>query len=390
MCSWLEWPHRGIEDFSPPPSIPHRHAPSPTTPFPLLRYPPPLLPPHVLLLEVCHTLPRSRLPPRPLLALEVWEVQLRRVQVLRVLEQVETTLGELGVGCGGPPVEDTAVSSWQPRLASPPGFPPVPQFPPCSSRSRPQRSPGVLQLEVLEALGVAWLGCSTARAAQRAAAAAKAAAAAAAEAAAAAATARAAAVGGGGGAAAAGVGGVAAVAVGAVAATAGAGGEAAAAAADVGGGGAAAAVGAPRSLPSAPVLSDWTFPPLFLGCIVPQLPTFTTSLAPTVSPAYEEIAAVSVASGQTRGRRGNKRGKGGDCGGGGGRGGGSDSTSASSGVSARGGTGPTDLMREGAGPVGWYTEQQWPQQAAAKAGTATAVGTVAKCSSCSGHGDLVD
>ncbi|CAI7732130.1 unnamed protein product, partial [Closterium sp. NIES-54] len=91
-----EWPHRGIEDFSPPPSIPHRHAPSPTTPFPLLRYPPPLLPPHVLLLEVCHTLPRSRLPPRPLLALEVWEVQLRRVQVLRVLEQVETTLGELG------------------------------------------------------------------------------------------------------------------------------------------------------------------------------------------------------------------------------------------------------------------------------------------------------
>ncbi|CAI7893304.1 unnamed protein product [Closterium sp. NIES-53] len=57
-------------------------------------------------------------------------------------------------------------------------------------------------------------------------------------------------------------------------------------------------------------------PPLFHGCTVPQLPTFTTSLATT---ATDVTAAAVTTSSRSRGRSGRRGGQGaGECGGGGG------------------------------------------------------------------------
>ncbi|CAI7771457.1 unnamed protein product [Closterium sp. NIES-54] len=92
-------------------------------------------------------------------------------------------------------------------------------------------------------------------------------------------------------------------------------------------------------------------PLLFHGCTVPQLPTFTGSLASTASPSSDETGTVSIASGRIRGRGGKKGGKGGGSGGGGGGGGRSGSTSAPSGGGTGSGTGPTGLCGRGVGPV---------------------------------------
>ncbi|CAI5500335.1 unnamed protein product [Closterium sp. Naga37s-1] len=50
--------------------------------------------------------------------------------------------GAVGVGVEVTPVEDTAASSRRPRPASPPGFPVVPQFPPCSPLRLVAAEPG--------------------------------------------------------------------------------------------------------------------------------------------------------------------------------------------------------------------------------------------------------
>ncbi|CAI7927107.1 unnamed protein product, partial [Closterium sp. NIES-54] len=66
-------------------------------------------------------------------------------------------------------------------------------------------------------------------------------------------------------------------------------------------------------------------PPLFQGCTVPQLPTFTASLAST---ATDKTAAVATTGARSRSRGGKKRGKGAGSGGGsGGSGGGEHSSS---------------------------------------------------------------
>ncbi|CAI7904173.1 unnamed protein product [Closterium sp. NIES-53] len=102
-------------------------------------------------------------------------------------------------------------------------------------------------------------------------------------------------------------------------------------------------------------------PPLFQECIIPRLPTFTTSLTSTASPS-DETAAMPAASGRARGRGGKKGGKGGSGGGGGGDGRGSGGTSASSGVSTGVGSGPAGPTGGGARPAGWYAAQQYQQQ----------------------------
>ncbi|CAI7850513.1 unnamed protein product [Closterium sp. NIES-54] len=60
--------------------------------------------------------------------------------------------------------------------------------------------------------------------------------------------------------------------------------------------------------------------PLFQGFTVPQLPTFTTSLASTASHASDETAAVSTTGGWPSGKGHKRGGKGGGGGGGGGGG----------------------------------------------------------------------
>ncbi|CAI7860939.1 unnamed protein product [Closterium sp. NIES-53] len=118
-----------------------------------------------------------------------------------------------------------------------------------------------------------------------------------------------------------------------------------------------------RSIASA---SGAVVPPLFQGCTVPQLSTFTPSLASTASPASDETAAVFVAGGRAWGKGGKEGGKGGGVGGGGGgdtgggRGGGG--TGASSGGGIGGGSRPAAPTREGAGVAVWYTVAAAQQQ----------------------------
>ncbi|CAI7903726.1 unnamed protein product [Closterium sp. NIES-54] len=102
-------------------------------------------------------------------------------------------------------------------------------------------------------------------------------------------------------------------------------------------------------------------PPLFQGCTVPQLPTFTASLSSTASPSPLKTAAVSTAGGRSRGKGGKRGGKGGGAGGGGGGGGGSGDTSASGGGDTGSGPAPAGPTGGGAGAVTWYTAQ-WRQQ----------------------------
>ncbi|CAI7836053.1 unnamed protein product [Closterium sp. NIES-53] len=68
--------------------------------------------------------------------------------------------------------------------------------------------------------------------------------------------------------------------------------------------------------------TDAIAPRLFEGCAVPQLPTFTATRASAAVLVFEDIAVVSAADRQKRGKGGKKGGKGGG-GGGGGTGGGS-------------------------------------------------------------------
>ncbi|CAI7880328.1 unnamed protein product [Closterium sp. NIES-53] len=101
--------------------------------------------------------------------------------------------------------------------------------------------------------------------------------------------------------------------------------------------------------------------PLFQGCSVPQLSTFTGSLASTASPAFNETAVVSITGGKSKGKgckKGGKRGGGGDGGGGGG---GTGGTSASGGGGTGGGTRPAGPTGGGAGAAAWYTAQQRQQ-----------------------------
>ncbi|CAI5478241.1 unnamed protein product [Closterium sp. Yama58-4] len=82
-------------------------------------------------------------------------------------------------------------------------------------------------------------------------------------------------------------------------------------------------------------------PRLFEGCAVPQLPTFTASLATPASSASEETAAVSVSGGQKRGKAGKKGRKGGGgTGGGAGSGGGGGAGGGSGGGGGSGPDGP--------------------------------------------------
>ncbi|CAI7866402.1 unnamed protein product [Closterium sp. NIES-53] len=107
--------------------------------------------------------------------------------------------------------------------------------------------------------------------------------------------------------------------------------------------------------------SGTVVPPLFQGCTVPQLPTFTVSLASTVSPSPLETAAVSTVGGRSKGKGGKRGGKGGGAGGGGGGGGGSGDTSASGGGDTGSGFAPAGLTGGGTGAVMWYTAQQRQQ-----------------------------
>ncbi|CAI7866974.1 unnamed protein product [Closterium sp. NIES-54] len=113
-----------------------------------------------------------------------------------------------------------------------------------------------------------------------------------------------------------------------------------------------------RSVASA---SGTVVPPLFQGCTVPQLPTFTTSLASIVSPSRLETAAVSTVGGQSKGKGGKTGGKGGGAGGGGGGGGGSGDTSASGGGDTGSGSAHAGPTGGGAGAVTWYTAQRRQQ-----------------------------
>ncbi|CAI7916876.1 unnamed protein product [Closterium sp. NIES-54] len=109
------------------------------------------------------------------------------------------------------------------------------------------------------------------------------------------------------------------------------------------------------------VASGTVVPPLFQGCTVPQLPTFTASLASTASPSPVETGAVSTVGGRSRGKGGKRGGKGGGAGGGGGGGGGSCDTSASSGGNIGSGSGPAGLTGGGAGVAAWYMAQRQQQ-----------------------------
>ncbi|CAI5518364.1 unnamed protein product [Closterium sp. Naga37s-1] len=113
-----------------------------------------------------------------------------------------------------------------------------------------------------------------------------------------------------------------------------------------------------RSFASA---SGAVVPPLFQGCTVPQLPTFTTSLASIASPSLLETAAVSTVGGRSRGKGGKRGGKGGGAGGGGGGAVGSGDTSASGGGDTGGGPAPAGPTRGGASAVTWYTAQRRQQ-----------------------------
>ncbi|CAI7917107.1 unnamed protein product [Closterium sp. NIES-54] len=99
-------------------------------------------------------------------------------------------------------------------------------------------------------------------------------------------------------------------------------------------------------------------PPLFQGCTIPQLPTFTTSLASIASPSPLETAAMSTGGGRPKGKGGKRGGKGGGADGGGGGGGGSGDTSASGGGDTGSGSAPARPMGGGAGAVTWYTAQR--------------------------------
>ncbi|CAI7813428.1 unnamed protein product, partial [Closterium sp. NIES-54] len=114
-----------------------------------------------------------------------------------------------------------------------------------------------------------------------------------------------------------------------------------------------------RSVASA---SSTVVPPLFQGCTVPQLPTFTASLISTASPSPLETAAVSTAGGRSRGKGGKRGGKGGGAGGGGGGGGGSGDTSASGGGDTGSGSAPAGPTGGGADAVTWYTAQRRQQE----------------------------
>ncbi|CAI7797898.1 unnamed protein product, partial [Closterium sp. NIES-54] len=89
------------------------------------------------------------------------------------------------------------------------------------------------------------------------------------------------------------------------------------------------------NLRSVAAASGTVSPPLFHGCTVPQLPTFTASLATAATDAT--AAAVTTAS-QSRGRGGKKGGSGG--GGGGGSGGSGGAVATGGGGSAASGETP--------------------------------------------------
>ncbi|CAI7925830.1 unnamed protein product [Closterium sp. NIES-54] len=113
-----------------------------------------------------------------------------------------------------------------------------------------------------------------------------------------------------------------------------------------------------RSVASA---SGAVVPPLFQGCTVPQLPTFTASLASIASPATGKTVAVSTAGGHSRGKGCKRGGKGGGGGGGGGGGKGPGATSASGGGNIGGGIGPAGPTGGGPGAAVWYTAWQRQQ-----------------------------
>ncbi|CAI7866291.1 unnamed protein product [Closterium sp. NIES-54] len=113
-------------------------------------------------------------------------------------------------------------------------------------------------------------------------------------------------------------------------------------------------------------------PPLFHGCIVPQLPTFTASLATT---ATDETATAVTTSARSRVRSGRRGGQGAASSGGGGGGVASDgggsagvcgaprATSSGSPAAASGGDAcvrraPAGLPAAGAGVAAWYLAQQ--------------------------------
>ncbi|CAI7857170.1 unnamed protein product [Closterium sp. NIES-54] len=115
-------------------------------------------------------------------------------------------------------------------------------------------------------------------------------------------------------------------------------------------------------------------PPLFHGCTVPQLPTFTASLA---TAATDVTAVVVTTSSRTRGRSGRRDGQGAGGGGGGGvaSGGGgstevggatraaaSDSPAAAGGGDAQVRQAPAGPPAAGAGVAAWYLTQRQQQQ----------------------------
>ncbi|CAI7850632.1 unnamed protein product [Closterium sp. NIES-53] len=110
-----------------------------------------------------------------------------------------------------------------------------------------------------------------------------------------------------------------------------------------------------RSIASA---SRAVIPPLFQGCTVPQLPTFTASLASTASLSTVETVAVSIVGERFRVKGGKRGGKGDDASGGGGSSGGPSDTSASGGGSTESGTWPARPTGGGVGAASWYTAQR--------------------------------
>ncbi|CAI7771560.1 unnamed protein product [Closterium sp. NIES-54] len=115
-------------------------------------------------------------------------------------------------------------------------------------------------------------------------------------------------------------------------------------------------------------------PPLFHGCTVPQLPTFTASLATAVT---EVSAAAVTTSSRSRGRSGRRGGQGAVGGGGGdvasgggksvGAGGAPRAVAGDSPAAASGGDAwvrqpPTGLPAAGGGVAAWYLTQQQQQQ----------------------------
>ncbi|CAI7846206.1 unnamed protein product [Closterium sp. NIES-54] len=118
-------------------------------------------------------------------------------------------------------------------------------------------------------------------------------------------------------------------------------------------------------------------PPFFHGCTVPQLPTFTASLA---TAATDVTAAAVRTSSQSRGRSGRRGGQGAGTGGGGGGGdvasggdgsagaGGAPRAAAGDALAAAGGGDarvrqpPTGLRAVGGGAVAWYLTRRQQQQ----------------------------